>query len=322
MTEWVRHYRAEGVSQFVLVDDESTDDGAAIARALGCTVVPRGQTTYQSQSYEQYARLLTTQWMLIADLDEFVFARAPATLASYLAAHAATACGSISVPWTMFGSSNASSHPFSLVDSNRHRLPTQDIRMNVKTFVRVADLCAPNAVDTHSSFVSSQYCTSTDPPSAREGVHFSCADWRATEGLEPAAGESLASLQVRRRELSFHNGTVPDADHVLQLNHYIEQSWEYYCKIKVNRGNANQDNERTAPLDFAPAGGDGVPPKYTPAWYTHYNGMFSGARDDALADKRGRAFIAELPRTRAWPKGTYTAELRSECERAYPQRRR
>ena len=185
MAEWVRHYVAEGVTQIVLINDNSTDGGDDIARSLGVTVVPSIGAGQQILNYMYYAPSLTTEWQLIADLDEFAYARPviesenskgpQPTLASYLEAHSSTTCGSIAVPWTMFGSTNSSRHPVSLIGASEYRMSSDRItNINVKTIARRADLCAlgrydrpdfVSSVSTHWVAVSSSYCFSAHPPS-------------------------------------------------------------------------------------------------------------------------------------------------------------
>ena len=86
--EWVAHYRAEGVTQFVMIDDRSTDGSAALAHSLAIngdiTVVPSEGAGTQAESLMARAPLLTTEWIFVCDLDEFAFGKTM-TIGAYLA---------------------------------------------------------------------------------------------------------------------------------------------------------------------------------------------------------------------------------------------
>lgn len=197
MTEWIEHYRAEGVTQFVLINDGSTDGGDEIARALlvdgkDGTVYESNPDLLQAEQYNAFVPKLTTDWMLIIDLDEFMYARPPSagdgettTLASYLrdsvdATPVGRSCDSIQVPWSLYGSSNATRHPVSAIESNLHRIArSEDQRgsINVKSLTRLAKLCPVAAAWVHTSAVGGHYCLPTDPPSVRTDVSFGCKEY-------------------------------------------------------------------------------------------------------------------------------------------------
>ena len=153
LTEWVAHYRAEGVTQFVMIDDRSTDGSAALAHSLSIngdiTVVPSEGAGTQDESLRARAPLLTTEWIFVCDLDEFAFGKTM-TIGAYLAT-VPDECGGVNLPWITFAS--AEKHPVSLIESNR--MVWQYSRsVNMKMLVRRSALCSASSVWVHYSFIS------------------------------------------------------------------------------------------------------------------------------------------------------------------------
>ena len=129
MTEWLTHYAEEGVSQFVLLDQGSTDNGPALARAFGqrrsdlrLQVFDDGvRPNEQELNYGRHIRFVTTDWLLIVDLDEMMYARKGySTLTQYLAG-LPSHISLVAVAWKLFGSSGQASHPVSGVHRFRFR---------------------------------------------------------------------------------------------------------------------------------------------------------------------------------------------------------
>ena len=113
LDEWIRHYVAEGVERFYLVENGGPDDGwrAVLAQQ------PPGRVDWhvdarrhaQEDLYNACLRdrILADPrgpptWLIVCDLDEFWFATGPGdTLAAWLTGRRA---GQVLVRWTMFGS--------------------------------------------------------------------------------------------------------------------------------------------------------------------------------------------------------------------------
>ena len=324
MTEWVRHYRHEGVTQFVVVSDNSTDGGDDVARSLGLTVFEKDPDLVdQAAVYSRYLPFVTTDWLLIADLDEFMFARQPEgaaseTIVSYLSRLDATPmgrqCGSIQVPWTLYASSNATRHPVSAIGSQQYRVARTEARrgtINFKSLTRRSRMCSHNPAWVHTSATMDSYCLPTDPPTVRTDVNFSCADWDQMHDVVPTPASVRDKLTRLWSNISFYPGIPPAPDHVLKVNHYVLQSWEFWCKVKEGRNSLF----RGADTKVQPGG---LPADHSQAYYEYYNSLFSAAYDDELYRKRGAAFVADLPRRRAWPPESETANHTYECDRAAP----
>ena len=79
-TEWFKHYRAQGVGHFYMIDNNSTD---------GCDVAAHGNDitwwTWQSRpskeqpganqdaAYTYFLPSVRGEWLLLCDIDEFMF---------------------------------------------------------------------------------------------------------------------------------------------------------------------------------------------------------------------------------------------------------
>lgn len=310
MREWVLHHRLEGISQFVLIDDRSTDGGAALASSLGSdvTVVPSRGASTQEESYHAWAHLLSTEWMLVVDLDEFVYARPqpgePQPTIPQFLAMLDDSVGAIVLPWVMFASSGLPSHPASVVNASRVRAPAATREQNVKTLSRRSALCNANAsFKVHTALTSGAHCLATAPPDCAQTT------WQPIS-YTPSCVHGMSDPNLGG--MIVYNGALPVAGARLQLNHYPLQSWEYFCRVKMTRGDVSAPS-----LDHFRDG----------HYYNRYHEAALGARDDELATKRGAAFLAALlpaaggmyPRStlalaRAWP----PASNSSECVGAAP----
>ena len=217
--------------------------------------------------YYQFVHLVVTEWMLIIDIDEFVYARNRRTIPQYLR-KLPSRVGSIVLPWKTFGCAGLLDQPASIISScRRTETPRSGIR-NIKMLTRMASLRSPTSFTLHLS----------------ETV----GETIITNGK----GEKLPQRQPTV-VWPFFDGWFPNETqpHALHLNHYQVMSLEYFRKIKMRRGSADQEgNPRTE-------------------WY--YQQVSEGADavlDDELARKRGAAFFRALPTIdRTWPPGNSTA---------------
>jgi hypothetical protein len=130
--EWIQHYLFHGVEHFYLLDDESEDDYQCIIQPY----IDNGTITLVKVSWDRYygrqkdiynhymlPLLHETQWLLICDLDEFMWSPQSIDLKGVLSQcfHLAE----IQVVQTLFGSNGHSSQPKSLVQSFTKRRNSQ-----------------------------------------------------------------------------------------------------------------------------------------------------------------------------------------------------
>lgn len=123
LPEWLESLRAEGASEFALIDDNSTDASRAVIRAfkrkhrdlVRVTVTDRAPGVAQSALYGRAARHAQADWLAFVDLDEYVYARGRfATITEYLAAVPGRV-SMVFLQWKTFGSGGRVDPPPSLI---------------------------------------------------------------------------------------------------------------------------------------------------------------------------------------------------------------
>jgi hypothetical protein len=159
MREWLEHYSAEGADSFYLIDNGSDPEHAAktdeaIAQYGATVTLVRDATPHaQVRLYNEAARSLTegfkvlgvttnSGWLLVVDLDEFMYASDSQTLAVYLRSRPPHV-GAVAARWLTFGSSGLLRQPDRVVDGflRRAAYPLDTLR-EVKTAVRLEALQA------------------------------------------------------------------------------------------------------------------------------------------------------------------------------------
>ena len=136
LAEWLNHYLVRGVEHFYLIDDGSTDRFEEVLEpyivAAQVTLFKAKWSRYtgrQRDMYNHYVlpRLCETRWLLMVDLDEFVWSPQAVDLRFVLAT--CGHLGQIQVEHTLFGSNGFVAQPASIVNSFTRRsvdLPTAD----------------------------------------------------------------------------------------------------------------------------------------------------------------------------------------------------
>jgi len=268
--EWVLHHREEGISQFVLIDDASQDNGAEIALQLGCSVVHADVRHQQPKMYHRFLPMMVTEWVLIIDLDEFVYARQSSwTIPQYLCELSPTA-DAVVLPWKTFGCAGLLQQPASIIEAcRRSEAPGAKVR-NIKTLTRRAVLCSPNnSFSQHISEVRGNVVVSVG----------------RGKGLQPRP-----TLDLPFYFELFPNQTQP---HAIHLNHYQTMSHEYFRRVKMLRGSPNQpENPRTE------------------EYYRQVSQGADAWLDDELYRKRGETFTRVLPSiVRMWPQNVVRTSI-------------
>lgn len=135
MKEWLDHYIWQGVDHFYMIDNGSTDDYACIidpyiARGL-VTLVSKtkrhSQVEHYNSVYDELQIASATQWLLVCDLDEFIFSSdsehsetIPDILKSLVEYSA------VYIPMRMFASRDEYAHP----ESIRHAFLFREERLH------------------------------------------------------------------------------------------------------------------------------------------------------------------------------------------------
>ena len=212
--EWIVHHLWQGVEHFYMIDNGSTDNWQKKIDGLPVTIIKDDERHHQTQHYNQYFLdivKLRSNWVLVLDLDEFVYAKGGQSIPSILSKYSPEV-SRVKLRWKMFGSSGHISQPASIIHGFTFRkiMGSQNTRnihsdSNVKTIVRTSVL---NRLDIHSSKVSAGYST-----------------------FEPKS--------VSEKSLTYAN---------IMCNHYAIQSLDWFKAVKMTRGSANvqaNDNVRT-----------------------------------------------------------------------------
>jgi len=135
LKEWIEHYLHHGVQHFYLINDASTDSSIDIVKPY----VDKGLVTLytiefpyylgrQRDIYNKYImpHLTETHWLLMVDLDEFMWSPKSIDLNDVL--KTATNIGQIQVEHTLFGSNGHIEIPTGIVKSYTHRAATSPTR--------------------------------------------------------------------------------------------------------------------------------------------------------------------------------------------------
>jgi len=218
LKEWLDHYLAEGVDHFYMIDNNSTDNHKQVLypywkRGLISPFwVPNRYA--QIMAYNQFVlpRKNDSEWILVCDLDEFVYARM-GTMAEWVRKSFGTGLiNSVRIPWVNFGSSGLIRQPRSVMGSflNRRSYDPEKI-VWTKSIVRTRNLVR---LDVHTHALDGWYCSD------------GCLNRVSYQHQSPLSEEYIKNSGIL-------------------LNHYQTQSYEW-MKIKAARGSAaRQENDET-----------------------------------------------------------------------------
>ena len=163
IAEWLAWQFLVGFDTVLLLDNRSTDNTAALARAFASRwdirVVdwPMRTPDYQTKAYDHAINLLKAEfeWIAFFDTDEFLVLGSGLKLKTLLNARPESA---IAVPWAMFGSSGHRDKPDGLVIENFLHRAAADFPPNrqVKSIIRPGHTSGPlnpHAFEVHGYYV-------------------------------------------------------------------------------------------------------------------------------------------------------------------------
>ena len=214
LKEWIDHYVKEGVDHFFLTDNGSDDgyidvlDEYIKAGTVSLNINPeRHQQVKHLNFFINHVK--EYDWAIVVDLDEFLYARKNfSNIKQYLSSlHAAVK--QVYIPWKMFG-------------SNGHVNQTENI---IHCFLR------RNAYDGRT--LINGKCITRTKHLGRIGIHQSHTN---ANGL-------IITSDGNVKQNNDHNFVYTSEETLkkssLHLNHYAIQSWEFFSKIKMTRGDAS-----------------------------------------------------------------------------------
>jgi glycosyltransferase involved in cell wall biosynthesis len=230
LQEWIEHYIKEGVDRFYLIDNGSTDNyeeaisrvnqqissGSLAFSPPGVVSKPRrieikvfkdSRRYMQAALYNRYLKNIKADWLIIADLDEFIYSRLQyPTIKEYLQS-LPNDVSQVHVIWKLFGSNYYIFQPPRVVP---FFLYLSGVRSKLyKSILRVSRI---KEIGIHYSVVTGRnvYC---------------CWNEDTGDNFTDAAIVSKRGYG----DLKYH---------YLHLNHYQVQSWEFFSKVKMTRGDA------------------------------------------------------------------------------------
>lgn len=223
LDEWIQHYLNEGVEHFYLFNHLSTDHFRVVLKPfLDRNLVEIIDVASDHPQVPSYNSLRTrikreSDWLIVCDLDEFIYARRGESIRSYLS-HLPWRVSEVLIPWKNFGSSRHEAQPKGLVSRN---------------FLYRWDYGSADQVV-------------KEPPGNRQSwtkyiVRTSRMRYLAVHFASVWCGEIVDSSAVAQRRPS---GRIQiDEDYLnhahLHLNHYGIQSREFFFTVKANRPDVN-----------------------------------------------------------------------------------
>lgn len=215
INEWLEHYLQEGIEHFYLIDNGSDDDYLDKIKSY----INDGKITLINDPYRQtfgtqdilynkhFLKQIKdeTSWIIVADMDEYIYARNGfKTISEYLSS-VSPDIGKIVLPWKLFGSNGIISHPENIIPVFTQKQSDKDYliysKLNrlgySKTIARTDNL---NSVSTHDQSIHSGKITFSDYTPSSDYL------------------------------------TYDSAKQFLHINHYTHLSLQYYTEIKIKRG--------------------------------------------------------------------------------------
>jgi hypothetical protein len=235
LEEWLEHYIAEGVDHFYLIDNGSTDDYQPIIepyiKEKIVDIKVDARPHMQVQHYNSYLDVVKkeSEWVMIVDLDEFIYSRDPYMIIPQYLLTVSGQVGQIHIPWKLFGSNGFLTQPQNCLDHFIIRTSYDHVKTNgmhdtelmlTKTIIRTKYLVS---LSIHYSNISknSLEITSDNQPISTKMRGYQCID------------EKILSKSK------------------LHCNHYPIQSFDWFRQIKMNRGSAYiAKNDKVRTIDY------------------------------------------------------------------------
>jgi hypothetical protein len=217
LEEWINHYTKEGVDHFFLTDNGS-DDGYIdiLDKYIKNGTVSLNINPERHQQVEHLNFYINQvkkyDWAIVVDLDEFLYARKSYnTIKQYLSSLHKN-IKQIYIPWKMFGSNGHINQTENIIHYFLKR-NIYDNRMliNGKCITRTKKL---KKIDIHKSRTNANGLIITSDGNVKE---------HDDNNFVYTSEEMLK-------------------DSCLHLNHYAIQSWEFFSKIKMTRGDSSSSS--------------------------------------------------------------------------------
>ena len=214
LDEWLEHYIKEGVEHFYLMNNNSTDNFHGIIEKYKdkITLYDRPKKHQQVANYNSIIPEIKkdTEWLLVCDLDEFVFATKnyktiPDIIKKFIKEKKNIT--QIYLPWKMFSSNNHIEQPESVIHGFTDRKHYKEWNDRNKKYIILID--SLEKIDIHQCKMKNGI--SVDPKNKKPNLN----------GIR---------LNINEEELS---------EYSLHLNHHAIQSYNWFMSVKATRGSVN-----------------------------------------------------------------------------------
>ncbi len=235
--EWIKHHKLEGVDNFILLNNNSTDNSPLIAKNMGCKVIDAPLNFKQEYYLNLYAcgrvsSKIKSKWIMLIDIDEFVYARnGYEKITDYLNS-LSSKVDSVRLTFKQFGSSNDVFIKNSVIDSFVKRAPDNQVlpppqNWNFKTIFRnkpVGRRWPGNDVPRHLWTHSPEHLGPAIYPVKYDANNPTKSRISGGRGYCPKC-------------LNFS-----ESEKYLNLNHYGIMSKEHFYEYRSKKGDVNIEN--------------------------------------------------------------------------------
>jgi hypothetical protein len=264
MSEWIEHYLAEGVDHFYLINNGSNDDFKRITKPYeqkDIIEIVNDATKYSQVSlYNKYYLnkiKKETNWIIVADLDEFLYSRKDYKTISQYLSKLPNDVGQVFVPWKMFGSSGyLHSSRSCCIDNFKWRFL---YNQNIKNLTK--------------SIINTKYLENI-------GIH--------------SSNVAIKSKQITSDGKIFGQNEMNISEEILQnsaihCNHYAIQSFEWFKRVKMTRGDATTKmHDKVRNISYFNSYDDNNLTEFNPIDNDNDNMFKEKIMDDELANKRNK----------------------------------
>jgi hypothetical protein len=133
--EFICYYKLLGVEKFYIYDNGSKMPLQDILKKYGtlCEIIPFDGVAVQMKAYQHCLNKFgkQTKWLLVCDLDEFVFSPKKDTLPEILCEYEKPGIGGLGINWKLFGSNSYINKPNGLVIESYTKVMPNDHIENV-----------------------------------------------------------------------------------------------------------------------------------------------------------------------------------------------
>lgn len=207
IVEWIKHYLYHGADHFYLINDNSDDDSVAkiqpyIDQGI-ITLYDSKEPYYLGRQHHLYNHFILphvkqkdTQWLLMIDLDEYVWSPLSIRIDQILRA-CCSKLGQIQLKQHLYGSNGHRAQPESIVKHFTKRDPEF---INCHKYFVNSDFEFSNLFVHHAEFIKKEYVTDVSvfmivDPGYLLFNHYSCQSLEFWEKVKCTRGDGDAYLQ-------------------------------------------------------------------------------------------------------------------------------